>query len=134
MTPAELRQALALLPADAVLTLPVHELRAALNGAGRSSPAHPPTDLLTSRSPTVAATAPETKKYEASEDAAHPNGNGDRLLTAREAAARLGVSTRYIYAHKNAFPFTRTLPGKAGAPGAVRFSEHGLAAWLARTR
>jgi hypothetical protein len=38
MTAAELRQALAALPPDAVLTLPVHELRAAL-GAEPTAPA-----------------------------------------------------------------------------------------------
>ncbi len=51
----------------------------------------------------------------------------DRLLTVAETAERLSVSTRYVYAHRSEFPFTRRLSG-----GAVRFSEQGLAAWLQR--
>jgi hypothetical protein len=51
----------------------------------------------------------------------------DELLTARAAAARLGVSPRYLYAHRREFPFTRELPG-----GPIRFSAQGLARWLAR--
>ena len=105
MTRTELAQALALLPADAVLTLPVHELRAALVEG-------------------------EAARGGALACAAH-NGNGsapDRLLSAKEAAARLGVSPRYVYAHRRHFPFARELPG-----GALRFSDAGLTRWLART-
>ena len=98
MTAAELRQALAVLPDSAVLTLPVRELREALHTNGAAPPA---------------TRDPDTP---------------DRLLSARETATRLGVSVRYIYAHRTAFPFTRELPG-----GAVRFSDHGLTRWLRRT-
>ena len=52
----------------------------------------------------------------------------DRLLTAREAAGRLGVSVRYLYAHRQDYPFTRRLPS-----GAVRFSERALARFLERS-
>ena len=52
----------------------------------------------------------------------------DRLLTAREAAARLGVSTRYLYQHRTDYPFTKRLPS-----GRLRFSERGLARFLERT-
>jgi len=41
----------------------------------------------------------------------------DRLISVAEAAARLSVSTRYIYTHKNELPYVR-LSG-----GAVRCSE-----------
>ncbi len=54
----------------------------------------------------------------------------DRLLTAREAAERLGVSPKYIYAHQKSFPFTRRLPGG----NALRFSARGLERWLSRKR
>lgn len=53
----------------------------------------------------------------------------DRLLTAQEVAARLGTSAKYVYAHATAYPFARHLSTKA-----LRFSEQGLARWLARTR
>lgn len=59
---------------------------------------------------------------------AHKEQEPDRLLTAAEAAKRLGVSRRYLYAHRSDFPFARQLPG-----GTVRFSEHGLARWLSRS-
>lgn len=51
----------------------------------------------------------------------------DRLLKAREAAAILNVSPRYIYAHRRDYPFTKNLPG-----GLVRFSERGLGRYLGR--
>jgi excisionase family DNA binding protein len=53
----------------------------------------------------------------------------DRLLTVREAAQRLGVSTRYIYGHVDRYPFARRL-----GPKTLRFSERGLEKWLARTK
>jgi hypothetical protein len=31
----------------------------------------------------------------------------DRLLTVREAAKRLGVSRRYVYIHRDEYPFTK---------------------------
>lgn len=54
----------------------------------------------------------------------------DRLLTVREAAERLGVSPKYVYAHQKSFPFARRLPGG----NALRFSERGLERWMARKR
>ena len=54
----------------------------------------------------------------------------DRLLTASEAAERLGCSPKYVYAHHESFPFTRRLPGG----NALRFSERGLERWLSRKR
>jgi len=59
------------------------------------------------------------------------NGNGhhppeaDTLLTVQEAAKRLGVKIRWLYARKN-LPFVVKLPTSR----AVRFSERGLARWL----
>ncbi len=50
--------------------------------------------------------------------------NGDRLLTADEAAVRLGVSRRWVYRKAGALPFTRRL-----ARGTLRFSERGLERW-----
>lgn len=52
--------------------------------------------------------------------------SGDRLLHAKEVAARLGCSVRYIYAKADTFPFTKRLGSM------VRFSEAGLTRWLAR--
>lgn len=54
-----------------------------------------------------------------------PAAPADRLLTAREAAARLGVSTRYLYAHRRDYPFTKRLPS-----GPLRFSDRGLTRFL----
>jgi excisionase family DNA binding protein len=51
----------------------------------------------------------------------------DRLLTAEDAAKRLGVSRRYIYIHADTYPFTRRL-----GPRTLRFSERGMERWLAR--
>jgi len=51
----------------------------------------------------------------------------DRLLTAEDAAKRLGVSRRYIYSHADTYAFTRRL-----GPKTLRFSERGLERWLAR--
>lgn len=64
------------------------------------------------------------------------NGNGhsggrvregpETLLTAREVAARLKCSVRYIYAHAATLPFTVRIGGL------VRFSAAGLDCWLTR--
>lgn len=53
-----------------------------------------------------------------------PEKGLDRLLTVDEAAARLGVSRRWIYRKADELPFTRRLSG-----GTLRFSERGLGRW-----
>lgn len=62
----------------------------------------------------------------------HPTGDGepvveDRLLTVAEAAGRLGVRPRWLYAHARDLPFTIRLPGRQ-----LRFRAAGLAAYLGR--
>lgn len=59
--------------------------------------------------------------------AKHAPADAERWLTVREVAARLGCSTRYVYEHRRHWPFTRELPDGGG----VRFSEKGLAHWMA---
>ncbi len=62
------------------------------------------------------------------------NGNGhapdepDTLLSADEAAKRLGVKIRWLYGHASTLPFVVKLPGSR----AVRYSERGIARWLAK--
>jgi excisionase family DNA binding protein len=46
--------------------------------------------------------------------------DGDRLLSAREAAAKLGASEDYLYRHSRKLPFTVRLGRK------LRFSEAGI--------
>ena len=53
-----------------------------------------------------------------------PPAGPDRLLTATEAAERLGVNTRWVYRKAPDLPFTRKLSG-----GTLRFSEKGLEKW-----
>jgi predicted DNA-binding transcriptional regulator AlpA len=50
----------------------------------------------------------------------------DRLLTAEEAAAMLGVTVRWLYRHAAKLPFTRRISRKN-----LRFSERGLRNWIA---
>ncbi len=52
------------------------------------------------------------------------NGGPDQLLTAEQAAGRLGVDRRWMYRHADTLPFTRKL-----TPGTLRFSEKGLERW-----
>lgn len=54
------------------------------------------------------------------------NGEGepDPMLTAQEAADRLGVDPRWMYRKADALPFTRRL-----SPGTLRFSAKGLERW-----
>ena len=63
------------------------------------------------------------------------NGNGhappeapDKLITVEEAAERIGMTVRWIYGHASELPFVVRLPNSR----AVRFSERGLAKWLAK--
>jgi excisionase family DNA binding protein len=51
----------------------------------------------------------------------------DRLLTAVQAAAVLGVSKRWLYEHAGRLPFARRLSRRA-----LRFSEAGLRRWINR--
>ena len=62
-------------------------------------------------------------------DGTSSNGNGespggDRLLTAKEAAGRLGKSKDALYRHANKFPFTMR-DGRQ-----VRFSEKGIEKYI----
>lgn len=57
------------------------------------------------------------------------NGAPDRLLTAKETAQLLGVSTKYLYTHADEYPFTRRLGKKT-----LRFSAKGIERFLAKTR
>ncbi len=64
-------------------------------------------------------------------DASNGNGNGHapavRLLTAREAAALLNVTPRWLYARAKRLPFVRRLGAKT-----LRFDADGVAKWLAK--
>ena len=51
-------------------------------------------------------------------------GSGDRLLSAKETADRLGVSLHYVYKHAHQFPFARHEGWR------VLFSERGLERYL----
>lgn len=48
----------------------------------------------------------------------------DRMLTAKETAARCGLSTKWLYAQAGRLPFARRVGGR------VRFSEAGLEDWM----
>ena len=61
------------------------------------------------------------------------NGNGhappeDTLLTVEQAAKRMAVKSRWIYAHAAELKFVVRLPGSR----ALRCSERGLDTWLAK--
>jgi predicted DNA-binding transcriptional regulator AlpA len=56
--------------------------------------------------------------------APNANGKADRLLTAQEAAERLGVNKRWMYRKADSLPFTCRL-----SEGTLRFSERGLVRW-----
>ncbi len=62
--------------------------------------------------------------------AAAPNGHDhqDVLLTVEQASARLGFSRDWLYRHAAHLPFTRRVGRQ------LRFSERGLAEYLARQR
>ena len=61
-------------------------------------------------------------------DGHHPPEEADKLLTADEAAKRLGVKPRWLYGHE--LPFTVRLPNSR----AVRFSERGIAKYIEKRR
>ncbi len=49
----------------------------------------------------------------------------DRLLMPKEAAARLGVTSQWLYRHHKDLPFAKKL-----SPKCLRFSEAGLRKWM----
>ena len=53
----------------------------------------------------------------------------DRMLGVEEAAQVLGVTKRWLYRHAKQLPFTRPISRKI-----VRFSQSGIARWLAAKR
>ena len=53
----------------------------------------------------------------------------EKLLTAKEVAETLSMTSRWVYDHASALPFTRRLGSKA-----VRFSSRGLEKYLAESR
>lgn len=53
-------------------------------------------------------------------------GSRDRLLSVKDAAAKLGQSVEWLYKHAGALPFT-VRNGRA-----LRFSEVGIEAWIRR--
>lgn len=112
MLSAELRATLAMLASepDRVADVSATDLPALIGGCEALRAA------LWARLTTPAAPSP----------AMAPNGSGapDRLLTAVEAAQRLGVAKRWIYRHADSLPFTRRLTG-----GTLRFSARGLERW-----
>jgi predicted DNA-binding transcriptional regulator AlpA len=55
----------------------------------------------------------------------HDDGTPDRVLTPNEAAAMLGVTTRWLYRHRRRLPFALPLSRRA-----LRFSQIGLQQWL----
>jgi len=60
---------------------------------------------------------------------ASPGDVTERLLTAAEAAAILGVTTRWLYRRSRRLPFARRLSRKV-----LRFSEAGLRKWILSNR
>ena len=50
----------------------------------------------------------------------------NKLLTAEEVAARLGVSKAYVYRNADSWPFTKRL-----GENTVRFCDSGLCDWIA---
>ena len=94
-----LRDALALLPDEA--TLPVAWVREAL-----AAEAAAPTSVRATEAP--------------------PQQGAD-LLTADEAALRLGVKPKWLYRNAAKLPFTRRI-----APRTLRFDPQGLTRWVAR--
>lgn len=58
-----------------------------------------------------------------------PNGNGprDELLTAEQAATRLGLSVKQVYRRAGHWPFTRRLSART-----LRFDRKGVEAYLGR--
>jgi len=53
------------------------------------------------------------------------NGEGDCLVGAKEAAARLAVTVDYLYRHADKLPFTVRV-----GPGQLRFSSNGIERYI----
>ena len=70
------------------------------------------------------APTPAPGRRSARQGNAEPAAGEDRLLTADQVAARLGVARRWVYRKAGALPFTRRL-----SRGTLRFSERGLERW-----
>ena len=56
-----------------------------------------------------------------------PATEEDQLLSAPEAAAKLGVKLRWLYGHARTLPFVVRLPGRG-----VRFSARGIQQYIER--
>lgn len=78
-------------------------------------------DLLAALGPVLAAVARRAAEPECVE--AEPVTDGDRLLTAEQAAQRLGCTVRWLRGRR--LPFRREL-----SPRVVRYSEAGLERYL----
>lgn len=59
----------------------------------------------------------------------HSPAPPDRLLGAKEASQRTGMSTRWLYLHADELPFAHRTSGRA-----IRFSERGIERWKALKR
>jgi len=73
---------------------------------------------------TAAARAAARQLEESPRPPARPTSE-DRMLTAKQTAAMMGVSTRWVYEHAHGLPFSKRLGADT-----VRFSERGLRAWI----
>ena len=60
-------------------------------------------------------------------EAPQPKPEPDRLLKVKEAAVRIGVAVDTLYRNADDYPFTRLTEH----PRALRFSERGIADWVA---
>ena len=58
-------------------------------------------------------------------EVARPEPEADRLLTVEETAARLGVSTSWLYSQRDSLPFAVKL-----GPKQLRFSARGIADFI----
>jgi excisionase family DNA binding protein len=56
-------------------------------------------------------------------------GSADRLLSAQEAAERLGMSVDWLYRHARGLPFTRRVGTRT-----IKFDADGLDRWVAMQR
>lgn len=85
----------------------------------------PPGSTITLSRETILAALPVEPAKEAPVTTDQPQA--DRWLNAKDVAAILRASPRFVYQHASEFPFLKRLPG-----GAMRFSEQGLRHWMRR--